>query len=96
MDATPIKAVSGMGSSEASARVGLGTGKAIPVQPPTGSLVEDTVELSPVGLALSRADDQSGLRIARICEIRAAIKAGTFLTPERMDGTFERLLDILG
>jgi hypothetical protein len=36
------------------------------------------------------------LRIARICEIRAEIKAGTFLTPERIDGTIERLLEILG
>jgi hypothetical protein len=96
MDATTIKAVSGIDSSEASARIGLSTGKAITAQSPTGSSVEDTVELSPVGLALSRADVQSGLRIARVCEIRAAIKAGTFLTPERLDGTVERLLEILG
>jgi hypothetical protein len=36
------------------------------------------------------------LRIVRIDEIRAEIKAGTFLTPERVDGTVERLLEILG
>jgi hypothetical protein len=96
MDATPIGTVSGIGSSEASARVGLGTGKAITRQPPTGSPVEDTVELSPAGIALSRADVQSRLRIARISEIRAEIKAGAFLTPERIYGTAERLLEILG
>jgi hypothetical protein len=96
MDATTIKIVSGMGSSEASARIGLRPGKAIPAQPPTGSSVEDTVELSPVGLALSQADVLSPLQVARVCEIRAAIKAGTFLTPERLDGTVERLLEILG
>jgi hypothetical protein len=96
MDATPIRTVSGIDSRESLARVGLGTGKAITRQPPTGSPVEDAVELSPEGIALSQADVQSRLRIARICEIRAQIKAGTFLTFNRMDGTIERLLEILG
>jgi hypothetical protein len=96
MDATTINTVSGPGSREPPARVGVGTGKAITVRPPTGSPVEDTLELSPAGIALSRADVQSHVRIARISGIRAEIKAGTFLTPERMDGTVERLLKILG
>jgi hypothetical protein len=96
MDATTIKTVSGIGSSEASVRVGLSTEKAITVQPPTGSPVEDIVELSAAGIALSRADVESRLRIAQIYEVRAEIKAGTFVTPERMDGTVERLLEILG
>ena len=96
MDATTINAVSGIGSCEVSAPVSSSTGKAITGQPPTGSPVEDTVELSPAGIALSRADVQSRLRIARISEIRAEIRAGTFLTPERIDGTIERLLEILG
>ena len=96
MDATTINTVSGIGSREASARVGLGTGKAITGQPPMGSQVEDIVELSPAGIALSRADVQSCVRRARMSEIRAEIKAGTFLTPERMDGIVERLLETLG
>jgi hypothetical protein len=54
------------------------------------------VELSPAGIALSWADIQSPQRFARLCDLRAEIKAGTFLTPERMDGTVESLLDILG
>ena len=96
MDATTIKTVPRIGSREASARVGLSTEKAITVQPPTGSPVEDTVELSPAGIALSRADVRSCVQRARILDIRAEIKGGTFLTPERMDGIVERLLDILG
>jgi hypothetical protein len=96
MDATTINTVSGVGSREVWARVGLNTEKAITVKPPTGSPVEDTVELSPAGIALSRADGQSHVGIARTLEIRAEIKAGTFLTPERVDGTVERLLEILG
>jgi hypothetical protein len=96
MDATTINTVSGFGGWEAPARVGAGTGKAITGQPPTGSLVEDTVELSPTGIALSRADVRSCVRRARILDIRTEIKAGTFLTPERFNGTIERLLKALG
>jgi hypothetical protein len=50
----------------------------------------------PGGNGALRADVQSCLRDARIGEIRARIKAGTFLTPQRKDGTVERLLKILG
>ena len=96
MDATTINTVPGLGSRGAPGRVGLGTGKAITEQRPTESPVEDTLELSPTSIALSRADVQSYLRTAQICEIRAEIKAGTFLTPERMDGIVERFLEILG
>ena len=96
MDATPINTVSAIGSNEVLAPVGLSTEKAISGQPLTGSPVEDTVELSPAGIALSRAEVRSCVRRARISEIRAEIKAGTFLTPERLNGTVERLLDILG
>jgi hypothetical protein len=92
----PIKAVSGLGSSETSPRVGLSTEKAVAGQPPTGSRVEDTVELSPAGLALSRPDLQSPPRFTRICEIRAAIKAGTFETFERVDETARELLKVIG
>jgi hypothetical protein len=96
MDATPLKSVSGVGSNEASARVGKSAEKANTGQPPTGSPVEDMLELSPAGLALSRADVQSPERFTRICELRAEVEADTFLTPERMDGTTEKLLEDLG
>jgi hypothetical protein len=33
---------------------------------------------------------------AQISEIQVEIKARAFLTPERMDGTVGRLIDILG
>jgi len=96
MDAIPVNTVSGIGSGEASSRAGLKTKKAIAVTPPTGSPGEDIVALSPMGIALSRADAQSRLRIIRISEFRAEIKAGTFVTPERVDGTILKLLKILG
>ncbi len=103
MDATPIKTVSETSSSKASDRVGLSTDKANTIQPPTGPPLQDTVELSSAGTALSRLDVQPRMRIAptseiraQISEIHAEIKARAFLTPERMEGTVEKLLDILG
>ena len=96
MDSTTIRTVSGVGINEASARVGLSTRNAITGQPPEVSPVEDTVELSPAGLAVSQAMVPSRSRSARIGEIRAEIKAGTFVTAERIDGTVDRLLEILG
>ena len=96
MDATAINTVSGIGSREVSALVGLRAGKAIIGRPPTGAAVEDIVELSPAGMALSRADVQSPPRFAPISEIRAAIKAGTFETPECVDETVKRLLRVVG
>jgi len=96
MDATTIKTVSAIGSNEVLAPVALSAEKAISGQPPTGSPVEDTVELAPAGIPLSRAEVRSYVRRARIPDIRAEIEARTFLTPERMDGTVERLLEILG
>jgi len=96
MDAMRINTISETRSGEPSPQAGLGTGKAINEQPPTGSPVEDTLELSAEGIALSQADVQSPPQFARMCEIRAAIKGGTFETLERMDGTVERLLKVLG
>jgi hypothetical protein len=95
MDATTINTVSAIGSNGASAQIGLTTEKAITVKSPTGSPVQDTVELSPAGIAFSRAEVRSCVPRTRISEIRAEIKAGTFATPERVDGTVERLLEIL-
>jgi len=95
MDTTTINTVSGIGSREVLAPVSLSAKKAITAHRPRGASVQDAVDLSPTGIALSQADVQSRVRIARTYEIRAEIKAGTFMTPGRIDGTVERLLDIL-
>ena len=91
-----VSVVSGIGSIGASTRVGLAAKHAITVDPPMVSRIEDTVELSPAGIAISRSELQSHLRSARVSEIHAEIKAGTFMTAERVDGTVERLLKLLG
>lgn len=56
---------------------------------------DDTIELSRVGEALSRAAEMSSFSIARVRAIRAEIEGGTFETPERIAGTVKRLLDVV-
>ena len=56
----------------------------------------DTIEFSSIGRELARAVEQSSLRIARTRAIRAEIESGTFETPERINGTAQRLLDVIG
>jgi len=57
---------------------------------------KDTVEFSNIGRALARGVEQSSLRIARTRAIRAQIENGTYETPERINGTAQRLLDVIG
>lgn len=57
---------------------------------------EDTVEISSLGRTLAEATETSSLRLARTRAIRAAIKNGTYETPARINGTVDRLLDVLG
>ena len=55
----------------------------------------DTVEWSRFGRRLARAVELSSLSVARTRAIRAQIESGTFETPERINGTVERLLDVI-
>jgi len=56
----------------------------------------DSVELSRFGRALARAVDLSSFSVARTRAIRAQIESGTYETPERINGTVARLLDVIG
>lgn len=55
----------------------------------------DRVEFSSVGRTLSRVAEESSFRIARVRAIRGEIENGTYETPERINGTVERLIDVL-
>ncbi len=57
--------------------------------------VKDNVEISEAGRALARAEDVSSYRRARIESVRQEIEAGTYETPERVQGTIDRLLALL-
>ena len=64
--------------------------------PPTRQLHDgDTVDVSRRGDAATRAVEKSSLRIARTRAIRAEILAGTYETADRINGTVERMLDVI-
>jgi anti-sigma28 factor (negative regulator of flagellin synthesis) len=67
----------------------------IPTRQETPVAESDTVELSRFGRALARAAEQSSLSVARVRAIRLEIENGIFETPERINGTVNRLLDVL-
>ncbi len=58
--------------------------------------IEDTVEFSDFGRALAEATEQSTFRLARVRAVRDEIARGDYETPERLRGTIDRLLDVLG
>ncbi|MHC4066031.1 MAG: flagellar biosynthesis anti-sigma factor FlgM [Planctomycetota bacterium] len=58
------------------------------------SMPQDEVEISDAAVVLAQVDTARG-RADRIARLRAEIANGTFETPERLDGTVERLLQEL-
>ena len=60
-----------------------------------GRFDPDTFEFSDEGVALARATALSTLRIARMAAIRDEIHNNIYETPARINGTVERLLDVL-
>lgn len=55
----------------------------------------DSVEISKFGEAIAQASNESTLRLAQIRAVRSEIENGTYENRERIDGTVERLLDVL-
>ena len=62
--------------------------------PRRSSSAIDTVEISLTARALASAAEKSSLRMARTRAIRGEIEKGTYETPERIEGTAARLLDL--
>lgn len=55
----------------------------------------DEVEISGLGALLSRVGELPDLRVDRIARLRTEIENRTFETPQRLEGTVERLLEEL-
>lgn len=55
----------------------------------------DEVEISEMGKRLDDLSGHSEIRKERVDEVRRAIEAGTYETPEKLDLAIERLLDEL-
>lgn len=81
---------------------------AFPVKPsvrpmePTGPTAEpktlaprDEVAISAAGMMLEKLHESPELRAARLAEIKAAIEAGTYETPEKLEAALSRMLDEL-
>ena len=68
----------------------------IPTAPAARAEESDRVELSRFGRELADAMQTSSLRLARTQAIRVEIENHTYETPERLSGTADRLLDVIG
>ena len=55
----------------------------------------DEVEISDFGALLSRVSELPDLRVDRVARLRTEIENGTFETPQRLEGTVDRLLEEL-
>jgi len=56
---------------------------------------KDEVEISEVGKMLDDASRTSGIREQRLAEIKAAIEAGTYETPEKLELALNRMIEQL-
>jgi flagellar biosynthesis anti-sigma factor FlgM len=67
--------------------------RAAPIRPQQApDRANDTVEISQVASLLAKVEDIPEVRAEKIAAIRAQIEAGTYITPEKIDITAERLL----
>ncbi len=97
MDPTTVNAASGIDRSKVATRADLSIRRTSSGQPRSNSTIEDTGEPSTAETGLPRANVELCLQVAPgLFEIHAEIKADTFLTPKRLDGTVQGLLDVLG
>jgi len=53
---------------------------------------QDAVEISSVGKLLDKASQSPEVRAARLEQIKAAINAGEYETPEKLEAALEKLL----
>jgi negative regulator of flagellin synthesis FlgM len=56
---------------------------------------KDEVEISAVGKMLDDASRTPGIREQRLAEIKAAIEAGTYETPEKLELALNRMVEQL-
>lgn len=53
----------------------------------------DEVEISSAGDMLERLNQSSEIRAERLAQIRAAIEAGEYETPEKLEAALQKMLD---
>jgi negative regulator of flagellin synthesis FlgM len=87
--------VRGLGSVSTSAPVGRSqsAGPASEPAPVAPESPRDEVEISSVGKMLDDASRTPGIREQRLARIKAAIEAGTYETPEKLELALNRMLE---
>ena len=55
----------------------------------------DSLELSQQASSRYRIDEIARSKLDRILSVRQAIRSGTFESPQRIQGTVDRLIDLL-
>lgn len=90
--------VRGLGSIGASAPIGRTAPAAGNEKPAAASPAapRDEVEISSLGRMLDDASRTPGVREQRLAQIKAAIEAGTYETPEKLQLALDRMLDQIG
>lgn len=91
----PNMEVSGLSSARPMSPVSRPETTAAPAQfAPVGPVSpKDEVEISAVGKLLDDASRTPGIREQRLAEIKAAIEAGTYETPEKLEMAINRMVD---
>jgi anti-sigma28 factor (negative regulator of flagellin synthesis) len=56
---------------------------------------QDQVEISEAGAMMAKLRELPDIRVELVARIRAEITAGTYETPERLQGAIERLIEDL-
>jgi negative regulator of flagellin synthesis FlgM len=90
--------VRGLGSIGASAPIGRTAPSSASEKPAaaTPAAPRDEVEISSLGRMLDDASRTPGVREQRLAQIKAAIEAGTYETPEKLQLALDRMLDQIG
>ena len=68
---------------------------ALALAPAESASASDQVELSAVGQILGRLSPNPPIRAEKVAQIRQAIDAGTYMSPDKIDTAVDRLLDVL-
>lgn len=91
--------VRGLGSIGASAPIGRTAPSSAGEKPAAAAAPaapRDEVEISSLGRMLDDASRTPGVREQRLAQIKAAIEAGTYETPEKLQLALDRMLDQIG
>jgi negative regulator of flagellin synthesis FlgM len=90
--------VRGLGSIGASAPIGRTPSGGANEKPSVAgpATPRDEVEISSLGRMLDDASRTPGVREQRLAQIKAAIEAGTYETPEKLQVALDRMLDQIG